>query len=218
MFAILSIYRRFIITGILVFFSIGFLGFFSESDHLSPVLQRLIVSIIFFLVIPLLYSKMVVGEPLKNMGLQRGNFGAGIFASILSLMVALGIIVGLVLAFPTFHEGYTFPVLVQRSFFWFVFYELVLVSLLVLLYEVFFRGLIQLFWLRGLGVWAVLIQTAIFYGMFFFSNDISWQKAPLLIFCPLAGFIAQRSQSLWYSLGASWLFLFLTDVFFLIYR
>ncbi|MFZ2187352.1 MAG: CPBP family glutamic-type intramembrane protease [Candidatus Moraniibacteriota bacterium] len=218
MLATLSTHRRFIVTGILIFFSLGFLGVFTESDRLSPVLQGLIVSVAFFLVIPVFYSKMVLKESLKNIGWQKGDFGAGVFASIVSIAVAGGIVVGLARFFPGFHEQYIFPALVEKSFFWFVFYELVLVTFTVLLYEVFFRGLVQLSWLRAFGMWSILIQTVLFFGLLFLSQDIVWQAAPLLIFCPFAGFIAYRSQSVWYSSAASWVFLFLTDIFFLIFH
>ncbi|PIX89844.1 MAG: hypothetical protein COZ29_03070 [Candidatus Moranbacteria bacterium CG_4_10_14_3_um_filter_45_9] len=218
MLKILSMYRRFIVTGVLVFFSLGFLIFFTESDAFSPVLQKLIVSIVFFLVIPLLYSKMVLGESLKNLGFQKGNFGRGVFISILSVAVASGVVVWLAFVFPSFHEQFILPASVENSFFWFAFYELVLVALSVLLYEVFFRGLVELFWLREFGVWSILIQSVLFFGLIALSRNISWQIAPPLIFCPLSGLIAYRSQSIWYSIVASWIFLFLTDVFFLIYH
>lgn len=214
----LPMYRRFIVTGILVFFSLAFLVFFSGSDSLSPVFQGVIISVAFFLVIPLLYSKMVMGEPLQNLGLQKGSFGSGMFTSVIAIFVASALVVGLTIFFPAFHEQYSLPALVQKNFFWFVFYELLVVSSVVLLYEVFFRGLVQLFWLKDFGMWAILVQTGLFYGLSYFGDGFSWQKAPLLIFCPLTGLIAYRSQSLWYSLGASWLFLFFTDVFFLVYR
>ncbi len=218
MLRILSMYRRFIVTGMLVFFSLGFLIFFTESDALSPVLQKFIVSIVFFLVIPLLYSKIVLSESLKNLGFQKGNFGAGVFTGLLSVALAGGVVVWLALSFPSFHEQYTLPASVENSFLWFVFYELVLVSLSVLLYEVFFRGLVELFWLREFKWWSILIQAVLFFGLLALSRSISWQMVPLLIFCPLSGLIAYRSKSIWYSVVASWIFLFLTDVFFLIYR
>ena len=56
----LSANRRFIITGLLVLFSLGFLGLFNESDALSPVFQSVIISIVFFLVIPLFYRKIII--------------------------------------------------------------------------------------------------------------------------------------------------------------
>lgn len=218
MLEILAKNQRFIVTGLLVLFSLGFLGFFTESDKLSPVFQIFIVSTVFFLVIPVLYSKIVLKESLKNIGWQRGNVAAGILASIVSVALAGAAVVGLALTFPEFRVQYVFPVLVETSFVWFMLYELVLVTLTALLYEVFFRGLVQLSWLRGIGLWSVAIQATLFFGLFFLSQAISWQMAPLLIFCPFAGLIAYRSQSIWYSFLASWIFLFLTDVFFLIFR
>lgn len=213
-----SSHHHFIITGLLVIFSLGFLGFFTESDSLSPVFQNFIVSVVFFLVIPLLYSKIVLKESLKNIGWQKGNVAAGIFTSILSVVLACAAVIGLATAFPDFREQYVFPVLVETSFFWFMLYELVLVTTTVLLYEVFFRGLIQTLWLQKWGIWAVIIQSAFFFALLYLSQNISWEMAPLLIFCPLAGLIAYRAQSIWYSFAASWTFLFLTDVFFLIFH
>lgn len=215
MLEILARNQRFIVTGLLVLFSLGFLGFFTESDQLSPVFQSFIVSIVFFLVIPVLYSKIVLKESLKNIGWQKGNVSAGILTGIASVVLASVAVVGLALTFPGFREQYVFPVLIERSFVWFMFYELVLVTLTVLLYEVFFRGLVQLSWLRVFGWWSIVMQTALFFGLLSLSHALSWQVAPLLIFCPLAGFIAYRSQSIWYSFAASWVFLFLTDVFLL---
>lgn len=214
----LSKNRRFVVTGLLVLFSLGFLGFFSESERLSPVLQGLIVSLTFFLVIPLLYSKIVLKESLKNLGLQRGNLAAGVLTSVISVVLAVALVAILAFTFPLFRERYVFPVLVETSFVWFVLYELILVPFMVILYEVFFRGLVELLWLKSLGLWAVFIQAGIFFGFAYLSHDISWQRAPLLIFCPLAGLIAYRSGSLWYSFAASWIFLFLIDIFFLVFR
>ena len=216
--ALLAKNQRFIVTGLLVAFSLGFLGFFTESDQLSPVFQSFIVSIVFFLVIPVLYSKMVLKESLKNIGWQRGNVSAGILSGIASVTLALAAVVTLAFTFPDFREQYTFPVSVETNFGWFMLYELVLVAFTVLLYEVFFRGLIQLFWLRAFGPWSIVGQAALFFGLAYFSQDISWAVAPLLIFCPFAGFIAYHSRSIRYSFAASWIFLFLTDVFFLIFR
>lgn len=218
MFALLIQNQRFIVTGLLVFFSLGFLGFFTESDTLNPVFQSFIVSIVFFLVIPLLYSKIVLRESLNKIGWQRGNVSAGVLTGILSVAVAGASVIGLALAFPDFSEQYVLPLSVETSFVWFILYELVLLTVTVLFYETFFRGLVQLLWLETLGMRGIVIQAVLFYALIYLSQDISWAVAPLLIFCPFAGLIAYRSQSIWYSFIASWTLLFLTDIFFLIYR
>lgn len=215
MIEILSRHRRFFVTGVLVFFSVGFLGFFTENDKVSPALQSFIVSIVFFLVIPLLYSKIILKESLKNMGWQKGSFLAGILASVLCVTLA-AVVVFFLIKFSPFQENYRLPALVETNFLWFVFYELVLTSFTVLLYEAFFRGFIQLFWLRDFGVWAIFIQAGILMMLLYFGQDISWQRAPLILFALFSGLIAYFSRSIWYSVVASWAFFLLTDIFFLV--
>ena len=207
--------KRFIVTGLLVLCSIFFLGIFSQSDKVNPVFQTLLVGVTFFLVVPVLYSKIVLKESLKNLGWQEGNSFFGVLVGILCVALALGIMF-LLSRYTSFTEHYFFPVTVQLHFFWFLLYELLLVSLTTLLYEVFFRGLVQLLWLKSFGLLAVFFQAALFVGLLYLSGDISWQRAPLIIFSPLAGLVAYFSRSIWYSWAASWTFFFLTDIFLLV--
>lgn len=211
---LLTVYRRFVTTGLLVVFSLLFLFFFSESESFSPALQRFIVSIVFLLIIPLLYSRMVMKESLRSLGFQKGNFWVGSSLGVLSVLCAFGIFWWVIFSFPSFRESYVLPSIIETNFFWFTFYELVVVSIIVMLYEVFFRGLIQFFWLKDVRMWAIVIQVLCF--LIFSINDLSWQRVPLLIFCPFAGLVAYFSKSLWYSFLASWIFLFLVDIFFLV--
>ncbi len=208
-------HKRFIITGLLVLFSVIFLGIFSQSDKVNPIFQTLIVSSAFFLVVPVLYSKMVLKESLKNLGWQPGNVFFGVFVSICCVAVALGGVFALT-RFTSFSEHYLLPVSVRTNFLWFMVYELILVTWTTFLYEIFFRGLVELLWLRSLGLVSVLFQTGLFTALLYLGDDLSWQRLPALIFCPLAGLIAYTSRSIWYSWAASWTFFFLTDVFLLV--
>lgn len=208
-------HKRFIVTGLVVFFSVFFLGLFSQSDKVNPLFQTFLVSMTFLLVVPVLYSKIVLQESLKNWGWQEGKMFLGILSGMVSVALALGIVF-LLTRTTAFTAHYAFPVTIQTHFGWFLLYELVLVSLTAFLYEVFFRGMIQLLWLRPFGLWGVLLQTLFVIGLLFLSDDISWQRAPLILFSPFAGLIAYLSQSLWYSWGASFLFFFLTDIFLLV--
>ena len=209
--------RRFIVTGLLVLFSVFFLGFFSQSEKVNPIFQTLLVSVTFLLVVPILYSKIVLKESLKNLGWQKGRAFLGILSGMIAVAVALGIIF-LLTRTTALSEEYFFPIRVEMHFGWFVFYELVLVTLVAFLYEFFFRGLVQLLWLRSFGLWAPILQALFFVGLLFLAGDISWQRAPAILFSPLSGMIAYFSRSIWYSFGASWVFLFLTDVFLLVIR
>ncbi len=208
-------HRRFIVTGALVLFSVLFLGLFSQSGKVNPFFQTFLVSITFFLVVPVLYSKIVLEESLKNWGWQEGKMFLGMLVGMLSVAVALGLIFVLTRT-TAFSSEYSFPVTVQTHFGWFLVYELVVVAFTALLYEVFFRGLIQLLWLRSFGLWAVLFQALFVLTLLFLTGDISWQRVPLILFTPFAGLIAHFSQSIWYSWGASFLFFFLTDIFLLV--
>lgn len=212
-----SRHKEFIGTTTVVVASVFFLGSFEQSDRVNPVLQSSIVSLGIFLVIPLLYCKIMLGLPLSAIGFQRGNVWAGIGGSILALIVALA---GLFVLwnFTPLLDNYLLPIVVQEQFLFFVLYEVFVSGSILFLYEVFFRGFVMLLWLRKWGFWAVVVQAVLFGVLFAASNGINAVTIPYLIFAPFAGLIAYQSRSLWYSYGASWFFLFLTDALVLILR
>jgi hypothetical protein len=210
--------KEFIGTSALVALSLLFFAFFEGTGALSPVLQGGVIGLVFFHVMPLSYCRFVLKRPLGDLGFRK-SFGARPFLTALVTVLAF-LILEYVLyrSLPRFGAEYVLPVLVRQNFLWFVLYELFMVTLVVLVYETFFRGLIQMLWLRGLGPWAILLQALFFYGLFFLSTGFSYNALPLLLFAPAAGFVASRTRSLWYSAFASWLFFFLTDVLLLALR
>lgn len=201
--------------------SILFLGYFKESSQISPALQGLIVAVAVFLVIPLLYCKIVLEQPLSRLGFQRGNPWAGIGGSVLALGIALSALFVL-WNFTPLLEGYRLPVVVEERFLFFVLYEVLLNGLFLFLFEVFFRGMILLLWLKEFRIWGVFLQALVFTGILYLSGDMSNginpQTLPMLLFAPLAGLIAYQSRSIWYSFGASWFFILLVDALVLILR
>lgn len=209
--------RKFIITGFLVLFSVFFLGYFSQSEKVNPIFQTFLVSVTFFLVVPLLYCKIVLKEPLASLGWQQGRVLPGIFFGIASVLLGLSIMAAL-MYFTSFREHYILPASVKTNFLSFVLYEALLIPFTVVLYEVFFRGLVQRLWLGSLGIMVILLQAGLFVGLLILSEDLSWQRVPALIFAPLSGLIVYYSGSLWYAWAASFLFFFLTDVFFLVFH
>lgn len=201
--------------------SILFLGYFKESSQISPALQGLIVAVAVFLVIPLLYCKIVLEQPLSRLGFQRGNPWAGIGGSVLALGIALSALFVL-WNFTPLLEGYRLPVAVEEQFLFFVLYEVLLNGLFLFLFEVFFRGMILLLWLKDFRIWGVFLQALVFTGILYLSGDMSNginpQTLPMLLFAPFAGLIAYQSRSIWYSFGASWFFILLVDALVLILR
>ena len=69
----LSRNKEFLTTTVIVVISILFLGYFKESEQVDPKIQGLIVASTVFLVIPLLYCKIILERPLSALGFQRGN-------------------------------------------------------------------------------------------------------------------------------------------------
>ena len=184
---------------------------------MNPVFQMLLVSVAFFLVVPVLYCKIVLKESLHNMGWQAGNVFTGIILSLLTVSGGL-VIMYFLDRYTSFGRAYQLPVSIQTDFLWFLLYEALMMPVMTLFYEVFFRGFIGLLWLRSLGPVSVLLQAGFFGLMFFLAGDLTVKEIPLLLFAPLSGLIAYYSRSIWYSWGATWLFFFLIDVYFLVTR
>jgi membrane protease YdiL (CAAX protease family) len=111
----------------------------------------------------------------------------------------------------------TFPLLVEASFVWFVVYTLTLLPLTLIIYEVFFRGMVQILWLGN--TWkAVAIQGILFSALIYLTAGLTLIDAPQIIAAFVAGFVAKKTGSLWYAFLTSYLSIFLTDVLFLSLR
>lgn len=194
---------------------LGFFGFFDENPSLSPLVQSAILSGGVFLVLPLLYCKMVLRRPLTALGFTAAPTFAGLGGSLVAVVSALIVLFALMQWTPLF-EGYRLPLVVEKSFFVFVLYQVVLNGWITFLLEVFFRGLVLLVWLPRLGLLGVFAQ-AVLFGVFLWVNhSFSPQTIPLLIMSPLAGLIAYQTRSIYFSWGASWFFIFLADTITLI--
>lgn len=207
--------KEFIVTGGVVLTALVLLPSLEQHSTMDPIFQSLIVSAVLFLVLPLLYCKIVLKQPWSALGLRKGSVWAGLGGSLVALVSGLVFLFGLIHFTPVFDRMYL-PRAVEESFFLFLLYEVVLNGWITLLIEVFFRGLVMFVWLRSLGFLSVLIQAGLFGGFLYLTNDITPSMIPLLLFSPLAGLIAYQSRSIFASWGASWFFVFLADVLILI--
>lgn len=214
---ILARQKEFLITTLVILGSLFFLGSIEGGSGLSPQVQGAIVATAVFLVIPLLYCRIVLERPLSALGFQRGNPWAGIGGSVLALGLALTALFVL-WNFTPLLEDYRLPVAVREQFLFFVLYQVVLNGFFLFLFEVFFRGMVMLLWLRELRIWGVFIQAILFTGILFLSGDVTAHTIPLILIAPFAGLVAYQSRSLWYSFGVSWFFVLMVDSLILIVR
>jgi membrane protease YdiL (CAAX protease family) len=216
--AFLSPWKRFAITGSAILVSLLLCYSFPTDARLNQSLQSVMVGIAFFLIVPVLYVKMVLKEPLGSLGFQRSHRKFGWASVILTVIPALAVLVVLV---KTSSVGgqYHLPLFATQSFPLFLLYELFLVGALVFLYEVFFRGFVMLLWLKDFGFGSALFQAVFFIGSYaILRGGVSWQDVPLFFTAVISGFVAFYTKSIWYSFSASWLFLFLADAYFLAIR
>lgn len=209
--------RRNIMTIILIIASLSILVGMKASSTLDPALEGAIASLVLFLVLPIMYCKIVLKEPLENIGLGSVRWLPAFFWGGMTIGLA-GVLLMLVLNEPGFKEAYALPSLVERNFFWFIGYEIIIVGGITLCYEVFFRGLVMRLWLSPLGMSSILLQAAIFFGYVAISSGVSWQYAVYFYTSLFSGAVAYFSRSVYASWIVSWITFFLVDIVLLMLR
>mgnify|MGYP003450369943 FL=1 len=209
--------KRFIGTASLIAFSFIFFAFFEQTNSLNSIVQGFIIATIFFFGLPLVYCRYVLDEPLSQLGIQSTQHVKAILWSVLSAFFGFLIVWGLGNIYPQIADQTVFPVLVESHFGWFVLYALFGIPVTLLVYEVFFRGMVQYLWL-GNSWKAFGFQAVFFWLLLWLSEGISFSAIPLLITPILSGLVVKQTSSLWYAWLTSSLFIFLTDVLFLSLR
>ncbi len=204
-----------IMTTLFVFVSLGLLYGLPESQSLDLTIQEVIASIIFFLVLPLIYCKMILKEPLSSLGIQEARWLPAFFWG--GVMVTVGgVFLFFLLPIEGFRLAYQLPPFIEKSFWWFVVYEIVAAGGVALLYEVFFRGLVMKLWLGSLGPLAIVLQSILFVSFIGVSSGFSWQYAVLCYASLFSGAVAYFSRSIYASWLANWILFFLIDLVFLV--
>lgn len=202
-------------TTLFVCITLGLLYSLPESGSLDSALQEIIASSIFLLVLPVIYCKMILKEPLSSIGLREARWLPAFFWG--GVMIAVGgVLLFLLLPVEGFREAYRLPAFIEKSFKWFVVYEVLVVGGIALLYEVFFRGLVMKLWLGPFGPVAIVLQSALFIGFIGISSGFSWQYAVLCYASLFSGVVAYFSRSIYASWLANWALFFLVDLVFLV--
>jgi membrane protease YdiL (CAAX protease family) len=215
---LLSRWKRFLMTGIFVVASLLLYGLFPTESRLGDTVQSLTLGSAVFLLLPILFTKMVLREPLSALGFRGSDRRFGVISIPLVVIPILSIWYVLLRTYPV-ASSYALPSTVRSSFPIFLFYEVVLVGVIAFLYETFFRGLVQILWLRSVGMWAAVIQAAVFVVFVISVGDgLSWQDVPLFLAGLASGFVASYTRSVPYAWVSAWLVLFLSDVLILVSR
>lgn len=206
-----------IVTPLLVVVTFLFFVFTPGKETLGSAVQGLIIALVFFGLLPLGYHFLVLKRDSQSFGLAKTDVWNGWTVALVAVTLALIITIVGYQFLPQFREAFFLPEVVKKSLGGLVIYELLLVPFLVALYELFFRGLVQKNWLqRHWGLWAVFAQAGLFIAFLLMTASLSWALLPLILFSFFSGLLVWKNGSLIQAWLASWLYLFLFDIFVLV--
>ncbi len=157
-------------------------------------LQILVMSVSFLVVIPILYTMLVLRQPFANFGLTKGNARAGWLWVAISLP-AIAVTVLLLRKYTGLFDDYLLPQLVVDNFSVFVLYELLVVGVQAAAWEYFLRGFVIGGFRNVIGWWAVVASISL---AIIVSGDNTIMIGFVLA-APFAGIVAFYSCSIYYS-------------------
>lgn len=160
------------------------------------------LSLFLFLVFPFLVIRYLLKESPAIFGLSWGDQKKGmVFGAIFT--VAFIFINYLVVSRPELRNLLTLPRGIASNFWYFLFFELLIILPVHFFWEFFFRGFVQLGLEKKLGAYSLLLQ-ALLQTLLVVRS--SWIIIFLILFSSLsAGVIARQSRSVAYSFVSMWL-------------
>jgi len=172
--------------------------------------QKITSGIVFLFIAPLLYLKLILKKNLADFGWRLGDWKSGLVFSAVYLVFALLITYALFNRTP-FLKEYQLPLATTNNFWYFIFYELVIVGIFVAIYEIFFRGFVMFYLSAKTGFYSVLYQFFLFFLFFWATGNLNWNIVPFLIVAFFSGLATFKSRSLLYSFATSLFFLIIFD-------
>lgn len=176
------------------------------------IFESLTKSIFFLFLIPVFYIKLVLKRSVKEFGLNLQNARVGFLWGAIALLVSLAILY-VFAKFTSFQSHYTLPTRVVDNFWLFLIYEFVLINALIFLQEFFFQGFILNTLASKTRFWSVLLSALVYAGVLLASENLNWQKMPLLVMSLSGGWITYQSRSVIYSHCITLLFLIILDTY-----
>lgn len=207
---LLTLNKKEIVTSIFIILCLAGYVFFPATGTF----QHKLVMLIFLVLLPFLYCRYFLKE--KNI---FSRFSVGDWKNnLISLIIALigsFFIIYLLFEYTELLSHYFLPLGIKNNFSLFLIYEFTGVAFTVILYELFFRGFIMFYFKSFTGKWSVLIQVLFFILMITLFNLPYWFYITYLIFAPIAGWLAYKSESLLYSYFGQLFFIIIVDAYYI---
>lgn len=179
---------------------------FPSTDYF----QFKVKAIIFFVIVPYIYQKVVLKEKSFLNNIKIGDWKNNITITSVCILVGL-LLIGLIFRFTDLLNHYPLSLKIRNDFWQFFLYEVLSVSFTVLLYDIFFRGFVISYFAKYFGKVAILIQIALFVFMLLLLSVPFAFYFWYIVFIPLAGIIFYKTNSLIYSFLGHLIFMILTD-------
>jgi membrane protease YdiL (CAAX protease family) len=199
-----------LISGSMVILSCLLLALFFPVQNLIQTATR---DIAFFIIIPSIYIRFILKKPLSDFGLNLKDKKTGFFWFIL-MTLFLFFTFYFLTAYTGFSKEYKIHEGIIGNFHWFIFYELVLINIIIFIQEFFFRGLVLFLFSGKIGAWAIAIQGIL--NIALIASDpsgqrLSWPELPLSVVAISSGIVAYKSKSFMFSYFSALLFHLLLD-------
>lgn len=208
---ILNFKKREIITTVFAMLCLFGYVFFPAEGYF----QYKAVAVIFLIIVPFLYSKYFLRDEKFFQKFTIGNWKKNLQWLSVGLLIAT-VLAALVFKYSDFLQQYTLAKSIKTSFKTFLIYEFTGVFFTVAVYELFFRNFLFFYFLKIIGKWAILVQFLFFVLLIFMIPSLPiWYYITYLIFAPIAGWIAYKSDSILYSFLGQFVFVILVDASFI---
>ena len=197
--------KNFPVTLCVIIFCVILASFFPTSNAIENISR----SILFLVILPVLYIKIILKENLSAYGWNLGKKNLGTILSSIFLVASLAFFYLLLHSTP-FSSHYSVNPLISRSFLIFLFYELVLFNIIFFSQTFFFQGFL-LFFLSSTGAWSIFIQAAAYTLLILISGQLSWQIFPFIYLSLIGGLLSYKTRSFAYSYIFGLLFIIILD-------
>ncbi|MFA6183883.1 MAG: hypothetical protein WC682_02145 [Parcubacteria group bacterium] len=177
--------------------------------------QQVILGLVVFLLLPLLYIKVILKEDLNNFGFKINKWKEGFFIFPVCLLIMGGFFY-IIFSYTNFSQNYFLGKYdMVNSYAYLFVYEFLIVNLFVFLYEVFFRGFVMFYFGKRFNVYTIFIQFLLFLIFLDMMGRLSMDYVFYMMTALLAGMIAYKSKSLVYSYLFSIIVLIASDIIYL---
>ena len=207
----LTLWQEELFAVLLFIVSLMLLKFFPSQNSIGQTLT----GFAFILgLLPFLFIKFILKKDIRNFGWQIVSWKK-YQKWIITFFIASLALGFLSILLPLVRENYFINTLVAKYFWAFVFYELVIVNILVFLETAFFQGFILSALKDKLGKMSILAAFLAFMIYLFILQGLDWSLLPFLLIFLATSFLSYLTRSFYWSYGIILMSHILIDAYFI---